>query len=105
MSDPDGGGADEAMSARVVVRRCRLTPGLPQVYPAWFQRLNRKHDALLSSVAFSSKLRHYIAACLLCILDGAGADYPSLDRVVVIGTSNRPEAGGPLHQSPAFSAF
>jgi hypothetical protein len=53
-------GKDDADPSAAMVRRvnqvgrCRLTPGLPRLDRAWFQRLNLIHDAALLS--FASKL-------------------------------------------------
>ena len=38
---------------------CSFTPGSPRVHRAWFQRLKRECDELLSNSAFKFKVRRY----------------------------------------------
>jgi len=48
------------MTAQLMVRRCRFTPGSRWVHRAWFQRLKLKYDEPPSTSAFTLNLRHYI---------------------------------------------
>jgi hypothetical protein len=41
------------MAVQLMVRRCRFTPGSPQVHRAWFQRLKLKYDEPPSTSTFT----------------------------------------------------
>jgi len=67
---------DDASQAARLGGAVQVTPGRPQVDPAWFQRLNLPYDKLLSNVAFNCNLRPSASASCSRTLRGIRTSRP-----------------------------